>query len=120
MIKFKAKHLVDRGYSLHLPGNGGEEELIIVTSWGQDFKSKLVIVSAQCDGDVKVIHDGKARHSVAVALTMVDTAVRKWVATGIKPTPEQQLWLDKQHEKLMNKLAKKWDAADPLLQKKAA
>lgn len=120
MIKFKAKHLSDRGYSLHIPGNGGEEELIIVTSWGQDFKSKLVIVSAQVDGDVKVLHDGKARHSVAVMLTTVDQAVRKWAATGIKPSHLEQLWLDKQHEKLMNKLAKKWDGADPMMKKKAA
>jgi hypothetical protein len=109
MIKFKAKHLTARGYSLHIPGNGGEEELIIVTSWGQDFKSKLVIVSAQVDGDVKVIHDGKARHSVAVMLTTVDNAIRKWASTGIKPTDEEQLWLDRQHTKLMDKLAKKWD-----------
>lgn len=120
MIKFKAKHLRDNGYSLHLPGNGGEEELVIFTSWGQDFKSKLVIVSCQCDGDVKVLLDGKARHSVAVMLTTVDTAIRKWAATGIKPTHEQQLWLDRQHEKLMNKLAKKWDGANPLLKKEAA
>ena len=118
MIKFKAKHLTDRGYSLHIPGNDGEEELIIVTSWGQDMKSRLVIVSAQCDGDVKVIHDGKARHSVAVMLTTVDNAVRKWAGQGIKPTEEQKLWLDRQHEKLMNKLAKKWDI--PTTLKKAA
>jgi hypothetical protein len=119
MIKFKAKHLDDRGYSMHLPGNGGEEELVIFTSWGQDFKSKLVIVSAQCDGDVKVIHDGKSRHNVAVMLTMVDNAVRKWAASGIKPTPEQQLWLDKQHEKLMKKWVKKWDVIDSPMKKAA-
>lgn len=120
MIKFKAKHLTDRGFSMHIPGNGGECELIIVTSWGQDMKSALVIVSAMVDGSATVMHNGKARHSLSVMLTMIDEAVRKWVLTGIKPNAEEQKWLDRQREKLMDKLIKKWDFPPEVATKKKA
>lgn len=109
MIKFKAKHLRDNGYSVHIPGNDGENELIIITSWGQDQKTRLVIVSAECDGHVSVLHDGKARVGLAQAITTVDNAVKKWQLTGLKPTAEEQAWLDKQREKLIDKLDKKWN-----------
>ena len=108
MIKFKAKHMVDRGYSIHVPGNDGENELIIVTSWGQDFKTRLVIVEAQCDGGVTVLHAGKSRVTLSQVITTVDNTVRKWSMTGNKPVPDEQLWLDKQREKLIVRLDKAW------------
>jgi len=114
MIKFKAKHLTDRGYSLHLPGNGGECELIIVTSWGQDGKTKLVIVGAEVDGDVTVLHSGNARVTFAQVLTTVGNVINKWALTGIKPNPEERAWLEKQRDKLMEKLVAKWEPAAKL------
>jgi hypothetical protein len=48
MIDFKPKWKRS-GYCLRLKGNGIEEELIAITSWGQDRKSSLVIVSATVD-----------------------------------------------------------------------
>ena len=119
MIKFKAKQLIDRGYAVHISGNDGEEELIIVTSWGQDRKTSLVIVSAQCDGNVVVLHNGKARMTLAQVFTTIDNVVKKWQATGIKPNPEEQIWQDKQREKLIDRLDKSWNP-DYSKQKKAA
>lgn len=109
MIKFKAKHLRDNGYSKHLPGNDGEEELIIVTSWGQDRRTRLVIVSAQCDGGVDVLHAGKARVTLAQAITTIDNVTKKWQSTGVKANPEEQAWLDKQRDKLIERLDKSWN-----------
>jgi hypothetical protein len=109
MIKFKAKHMTDRGYAVLVPGNDGEEELIIITSWGQDFKSRLVIVSAQCDGNVVVLHNGKARVTLSQVITTIDNTVKKWSWTGIKPSPDEMLWLDKQREKLIDRLDKAWN-----------
>lgn len=109
MIKFKAKHLKDNGYSIHIPGNDGEEELIIVTSWGQDRRTRLVIVSAQCDGGVVVLHAGKARVTLAQVITTIDNTVRKWQMTGNKPTNLEEAWQDKQREKLIERLDKKWN-----------
>lgn len=109
MIKFKAKHMRDRGYSMHIPGNGGEEELIIITSWGQDFKTPLVIVAAQVDGGVTVLHNSKTRVTFAQLVTTLDTVLKKWSSGGIKPTVEEQAWLDKQRDKLILKLDKAWN-----------
>jgi hypothetical protein len=109
MIKFKAKHLRDNGYSLHLPGNDGECELIIVTSWGQDKKTRLVIVGAMVDDTVTVLHEGKGRMTFPQVLTTIGNVVKKWSHVGIKPTPEEQAWLDRQYDKLMDKLIKKWE-----------
>ena len=109
MIKFKAKHLRDNGYSIHLTGNDGENELIIVTSWGQDRRSRLVIVSAEVDGSVTVEHAGKARVTLSQIITTIDNVVKKWQATGIKATPEEQMWQDKQREKLIERLDKTWN-----------
>lgn len=111
MIKFKAKHLEDCGFSLRLPGNGGECELIIVTSWGQDNKTKLVIVSAEIDGGVTVLHSGNARVTFAQVLTTVGNVINKWALSGNKPLPEERAWLEKQREKLMEKLVTKWERA---------
>lgn len=109
MIKFKAKHLRDNGYSVQLPGNGGECELLIVTSWGQDRKTRLVIVGAEVDGGVAVLHAGKGRVTLAQAITTIDNTVKKWQASGLKPNAEEQLWLDKQREKLIDRLDAKWN-----------
>lgn len=108
MIKFKAKHMTDRGYSMHVPGNGGECELLIVTSWGQDFKTRLVIVAAECDGGVTVLHAGKGRVTLSQVITTIDNVVKKWSMAGNKPLPEEQAWLDKQREKLIDRLDKAW------------
>lgn len=108
MIKFKAKHMRDNGYSIHLPGNDGECELIIVTSWGQDFKTRLVIVAAECDGGVTVLHAGKARVTLSQVITTIDNTVKKWSQTGLKPSAEEQMWLDKQREKFISRLDKAW------------
>lgn len=120
MIKFKAKHLKDNGYSIHIPGNDGEEELIIITSWGQDRRTRLVIVSAQCDGGVNVLHAGKARVILAGAITTIDNVVKKWQLTGIKPNAEESAWLDKQRDKLIERLDKKWNPESFIEKKKAA
>lgn len=120
MISFKAKHATDRGYSYHIPGNDGECELIIVTSWGQDQKTRLVIVATECDGGVNVLHAGKARVNLAQAITTIDNTVKKWQLTGLKPSGETQAWLDKQREKLIDRLDKAWNPARWAKQKKAA
>jgi hypothetical protein len=111
MIKFKAKHLRASyvGYSMHLTGNDGECELIIVTSWGQDGRTRLVIVGAECDGSVVVLHEGKARVTLAQVVTTIDNVVKKWSQAGTKPNVEEQLWLDKQREKLIVRLDKLWN-----------
>lgn len=109
MIKFKAKHMRDNGYSIHLPGNGGENELIIVTSWGQDRRTRLVIVAAMVDDAVVVLHEGKARVPLAQVITTIDNVVKKWSYTGNKPTPEQGVWLDKQRAKLIERLDEHWN-----------
>jgi hypothetical protein len=109
MIKFKAKHMTDRGYSMHIPGNDGENELIIITSWGQDSKTRLVIVEATCDGGCTVLHAGKARVTLSQVFTTIDNVVKKWSQTGNKPVADEQLWLDKQREKLIDRLDKVWN-----------
>lgn len=109
MIKFKAREMKDRGYSLHLEGNGGEEALIIVTAWGQDFRTKLVIVSAQCDGGVNVLHHGQTRVNLANVLTTCGNVIKKWARTGIKPTEPEETELVKQERKVQKRLVKLWD-----------
>lgn len=120
MIKFKAKHMRDVGFSIHLPGNDGECELIIITSWGQDFKTRLVIVAAECDGGVTVVHAGKARVTLSQVITTIDNVVKKWSATGVAPSLEEQLWLDKQRDKLIDRLDKAWSNKPVNVDKKAA
>ena len=108
MIRFKPKHLTDRGYSLHLVGNGGEEEFVIFTSWGQDYKSSLVIVTATCDGTVTVVYDSKKRVILAAILTQVEKALMKWYMNGIKPNATELEDLNAKRAKIMDKLIEKW------------
>lgn len=109
MIKFKAKHMRDNGYSIHLPGNDGESELIIVTSWGQDRRTRLVIVGAMVDDAVTVLHEGKARVGLSQVITTIDNIVKKWSQSGNKPVPAEQAWLDKQREKFIDRLDRAWN-----------
>lgn len=104
MIKFKAKHLVNRGYSQHLDGNGGEEELIIITSWGQDRKTSLVIVAVTIDGGVTVLHTGTKRVILANVLAVLDRVINSWSRRGIKPTPEELEVSTKQRKKVLDRL----------------
>lgn len=108
VIKFKAKRMTESGYALHVPGNGGENELIIITSWGQDFRTRLVIVAASVDGPVTVLHQGASRVPLHQVITTIGNVVRKWSMTGIKPTPEELAWLDNQREKLIDRIDKIW------------
>jgi hypothetical protein len=110
VINFKAKHLTDRGYSQHLLGNGGEEELIVVTSWGQDHKSSLVIVGCTIDGAVNMLHDTKGKRVIlANVLAVLDRVIEKWAKTGIKPDTEQLIKLDGQRKKTLDRLAELYE-----------
>lgn len=113
MIKFKSKNLVDRGYSQHIIGNGGEEELIIVTAWGQDKRTSLVIVGATVDGVCRVLHDGKGKRVIlANAIAAIDRVLTKWCSQGIKPTVNEQDWLDKQRGKTLDALAELYETGE--------
>lgn len=111
MINFKAKHMIDRGYSLHIPGNGGEEELVIFTAWGQDHKTNLVIVSASIDGgDIKVWHDTHGKRIIlASVLTLCDRVIDKWSMSGLKPSVDQKARLVKHRTKVLDRIAKLYD-----------
>lgn len=109
MIRFKAKKLRDTGYSLHLEGNGGENELIFITSWGQDMRTRLVIVGAETDGNVVVLHEGKARVILAQVLTTVENVVNRWSKMGTKPTFEEEEERARQVKKLMKRFVKLWE-----------
>ena len=107
MIKYKAKHLRSDGYLICLPGSDGEE-LVVITSWGSDFRTKLVIVSVSPpDGGVNVLHAGKARVNLAQVLTTVQNVVLKWSGAGKRPVDSQEE-LARQHKKLMNRFVKLW------------
>ena len=113
VIKFKAKHLVNRGYSQHLIGNGGEEELIVCTSWGQDHKSSLVIVQCTIDGATKVLHDTKGKRVIlANVLATLDRVIGRWSQTGLKPTHAESDWLDGQRGKVCDMLAELYETGD--------
>lgn len=114
MIKFKAKHLTDRGYSLHLPGNGGEEELIIITSWGQDGSTPMMILSASVDGGpIKVLHNsqqtrGKKTYRLVDAITAVRDAISAWAESGLAPNQTESEEIGRQLIKLNKTLIKLW------------
>lgn len=112
MINFKAKHLTDRGFSQHLVGNGGEEELIIITSWGQDRKTPLIIASAQCDGGAAVLHTSGKRIILANVLAVIDRVMEKWAKGGIKPDAEQAMKLDGQRKKVLDRLAELYETGE--------
>lgn len=108
MITFKAKKLAlsPGGYALILPGNGGEELLTMFMSWGQDQKSQLVIVSAQCDGNIRVLVVAGKRMNLANVLATIDRAIEKWsLQGGIKPTEPERAYLVKQRQKVLDKIA---------------
>jgi hypothetical protein len=108
MINFKPKNLVDRGYSIHIPGNKGEEELVIFTSWGKDQRSSLVIVTCSCDGLCTVVYDSKKRVILATILTQVDKALIRWFMKGDKPDATQLERLAARRLKIMDVLIDKW------------
>jgi hypothetical protein len=107
MIDFKPKWKRS-GYCLRLKGNGIEEELIAITSWGQDRKSSLVIVSATVDGGVVVLHSSNKRIILASALTVIDNTIRRWSHGGVKPSKEQRAELDAKRAKVLEQLANMW------------
>jgi hypothetical protein len=111
MINFKAKKLrqVADGYAMTLPGNDGEELLTIFTAWGQDRKTQLVIVSAQCDGNIKVLVTSGKRLILANVLATVDRVIEKWSMAGIKPTVPEREYLTKQRKKVCDKIAKAYE-----------
>lgn len=104
MIKFKAKQAKQRGFALMIPGNGGDCELAIFTSWGRDNKTRLVIVAAEADGAVTVLHTGAARVTVGQIITTASNVMREWSRRGTKPTAEQEVWIEKQIDKICLKL----------------
>ena len=42
-------------YSISFSGNGGEEELTIHASGGQDGRTHLIIIEMRCDGGARVL-----------------------------------------------------------------
>lgn len=107
MIKFTLRDLKDRGYTVHLQGNGGEEELVIMTSWGQDMKSSLVITKASVDGHCEVLYSSK-RIAPNEVMRQLEKHLNKWWHGGIKPTAAEEKLMILNQKKVIDELCDKW------------
>lgn len=69
------------GYTVRIEAHNGENELVLVFSWGQDGKSPLVAVAAEVDGGARVVFDGDGQRFTRKQFRdEVQWAVDQWQA----------------------------------------
>jgi hypothetical protein len=112
MIEFKAKNAICKGYTITVPGNKGEEELVIICSPGQDMKWRVVIVAASVDGGMQMLYNttafkrGSDLPDQQTVLSKIHTIVLTWARGGIQPTEKQNARVYSEVSKLMKRIYK--------------
>jgi hypothetical protein len=72
------------GYTLVVDGNDGEEQLIIITSPGQDKRTAIQALRAQVDGTVEsLLSVTQPRLQYNPLLTLVKKIANEWVTAGL-------------------------------------
>lgn len=119
MIEIDTNKIQLCDYTIIVPGNGCEEQLIISSSTGQGGKGPLIIVAMSCDGGGQVIFSERVYNRDVEKI--VEDQVTRW-ATGIsaysiKPNAAQLATI----MATAKKISKMWDedffARNPQLQR---
>lgn len=107
MIQFDSAHKTP--YGIHFVGNGGEEQLSILTSGGQGGTYATIIAHMQVDGGAKVVFQGNIRFEDF--LTRMKEECERWLIGSslnrpteaqIKNLPEilQNIWKSRPTEEV--------------------
>lgn len=72
----KLNEIHTHDYTLIADGNGGEEQLVITNSFGQDGYAALTIVQASVDGGCTVLHSGRVRSDDVSKV--IRTVIKHW------------------------------------------
>jgi len=77
-------------YTLLIDGNDGEEQLVIITSSGQNGQTAITVVSVQVDLGMKVLvnheHWISTYREGSDLIQKLRQVIRTWVIGGIPPT----------------------------------